>query len=23
CGGAYLTLKGGNIELGMPGNFVV
>ncbi|MGU1153020.1 DUF2345 domain-containing protein, partial [Pseudomonas aeruginosa] len=21
--GAYLTLKGGNIELGMPGNFVV
>lgn len=23
CGGAYLTLKGGNIELGMPGNFIV
>ncbi|NNB43706.1 type VI secretion system Vgr family protein [Pseudomonas chlororaphis] len=23
CGGAYLTLKGGNIELGMPGNFTV
>ncbi|RBJ85680.1 type VI secretion system tip protein VgrG [Pseudomonas sp. MWU12-2534b] len=23
CGGAYLTLKGGNVELGMPGNFTV
>lgn len=23
CGGAYLTLKGGNIELGMPGTFTV
>ncbi|MBV4460113.1 type VI secretion system tip protein VgrG [Pseudomonas sp. COR58] len=23
CAGAYLTLKGGNIELGMPGNFTV
>jgi len=23
CAGAYLTLKGGNIELGMPGNFIV
>ena len=23
CGGAYITLKGGNIELGMPGNFTV
>lgn len=23
CGGAYLTLKDGNIELGMPGNFTV
>ncbi|MCY1291883.1 type VI secretion system Vgr family protein [compost metagenome] len=23
CGGAYLTLKDGNIELGMPGDFIV
>ena len=23
CGGAYITLKDGNIELGMPGNFTV
>jgi len=23
CGGAYLTLKDGNIELGMPGTFTV
>lgn len=23
CAGAYITLKGGNIELGMPGNFTV
>ena len=23
CGGAYLKLQGGNIELGMPGNFTV
>ena len=23
CGGAYLKMQGGNIELGMPGNFIV